>query len=64
MNDGIPKFKLPFAAADHSDVAEILAAIAALGARVDAKLGDLATRLTGLERRLAAIEERLATTVP
>lgn len=64
MSDGIPSLKLPCKPVDRSDIGEILAAIGALAVHMDAKLGDLATRLTGLERRLAAIEERLATTVP
>lgn len=61
MSDKTPTLRLPIPGPAHTDdVAEILAAIAALGARVDARMDAMEARLAALDARREAINQRLA----
>lgn len=58
MSDKTPTLRLPIPGPAHTDdVAEILAAIAALGARVDAKFSEVEARLAAIDERIAAIAQ-------
>ena len=58
MSDKSPTLRLPIPGPAHTDdVAEILAAIATLGARVGAKFSEVEARLAAIDERIAAIAQ-------